>query len=78
MNRLSSHEPLSHEKACHHALAVRTRLQLVETLRCEPGLANELQAFMADVHRFGITQLCEGQPLEEWEAARKTEWNMAD
>jgi hypothetical protein len=42
------------------------------------GLADELRRFMADVRRFGITQLREGQPLDGWEAARRTEWGLSD
>jgi hypothetical protein len=41
------------------------------------GLAEELRRFMADVRRFGITQLREGQELSAWEKARAAEWGLA-
>jgi hypothetical protein len=40
--------------------------------------ADELQALRADLRGFSITQLREGQDLEEWEAERKAETTIDD
>ena len=56
------------------------RGQAVKTgdARARRGLVDVPRKFLADVRRFGITQLREGQSLEEWEAERKTEWGLRD
>jgi hypothetical protein len=83
--RLAAGDAIAEEYVAKARLSLRyTQLMLrgqaanASDTASRTGLADELRRFMADVRRFGITQLREGQSLDEWEAARKAEWALRD
>src|SRR6266700_699375 len=75
--RLAAGDPVAEQHVAKARLSLRYAQIMLRGQTAKAGdaaartrLAGELQTFLADVRRFGITQLREGQSLEEWEAAR--------
>lgn len=54
--------------AAEYVAKARLGLRYVKLMR-QPTAGDEFTQFMADVRKFGITQLREGQPLDVWEKA---------
>jgi hypothetical protein len=52
--------------ALEYIAKARLGLRYVKLMQ-QPAVNHEFHAFLADVRRFGITQLREGQPLDQWE-----------